>query len=957
MSSASLHLVLWIGLLSLTGLTAAPLRVVTFNIETNRDTNGNVTEALNDPGTADYNSVRDILLRINADVVCLQELANPDISGGTNGGTSSDVHALAAELGLPHVFIPTNAGVFDFTLRNAILSRHPFLDLEEIGSGAYLDGIGSVGTGGGTAKDVTRVMPAVVVDVPGAAQPATIITLHTKAGTGADDRFRRAVELDRVEQYLANTGLDASDNVIILGDFNLSGTSDTYASEPAGLPGTWNRGTEIALPISYSTDPDFYFPAPYDLVAVDARDLNGGDATFQFGGAVLDFILPSPALATVGSEIYRSTLDVDNASGLPKAGAPLNDTTSATASDHYAVFADFVLEDDLGLSAAVSQPTVAEDDAPGTATLAITLNRPAGNTNTYLVTLGSDKPDEATVSPSSLSFGPGDTTLSVDIVPQADGVPDPDETVTFTASAPGFDDATATITVLNVDLAEYVFSSPAQTITENFDALNGTDDPLNWTSDPAGGWLGTDDGSSTTTGKYAYGTTEFALGSLAGTPTTFTAAFRNDSGGPVTALQIAYDAEQWGSIAGGSADAWSVELIVDGIPTSLGPLAFTADTGGGVTAGTATPLGAVVTGLSIPDGAPFQLRFTATPGPGSGTPSSDVFLNEVHYDNSGGDIGEFVEVVMAPGFTGTAADIALWFYNGSNGEPYAPDSVPLSSFASGDLVDGYQFYSLAQEGIQNGSPDGFALVDTRTNTVLHFLSYEGTFTASTGPAAGLTSTDIGVAQSSSNPVGTDALGLTGTGADSGDLTWTELTGIAHSPGSPNAGQTLATPGAPPQGIAIDNVSVTLLPDTDGDGDPDLTDPDDDNDLLTDTEEALLGTNPLLVDSDGNGTPDGDEDADGDGQSNAAELRVTLTDPLDRNDAFTVQIAPDPAVTDRMVLTFPSLAGRTYTIRRSTDLLTWTDLGSLPGTGAVLQATADGNPSSDTNFFRLAATLD
>ena len=53
--------------------------------------------------------------------------------------------------------------------------------------------------------------------------------------------------------------------------------------------------------------------------------------------------------------------------------------------------------------------------------------------------------------------------------------------------------------------------------------------------------------------------------------------------------------------------------------------------------------------------------------------------------------------------------------------------------------------------------------------------------------------------------------------------------------------------------------------------------DTDGDLLTDAEEALLGTNPNLADTDGNGISDADEDSDGDGISNLAELS-NGTDP-------------------------------------------------------------------------------
>ncbi len=54
-------------------------------------------------------------------------------------------------------------------------------------------------------------------------------------------------------------------------------------------------------------------------------------------------------------------------------------------------------------------------------------------------------------------------------------------------------------------------------------------------------------------------------------------------------------------------------------------------------------------------------------------------------------------------------------------------------------------------GIQNGSPDGFALIDALGH-VVEFLSYEGSFVAAGGPADGLTSIDIGVSESPS-PVG------------------------------------------------------------------------------------------------------------------------------------------------------------------------------------------------------------
>lgn len=72
-------------------------------------------------------------------------------------------------------------------------------------------------------------------------------------------------------------------------------------------------------------------------------------------------------------------------------------------------------------------------------------------------------------------------------------------------------------------------------------------------------------------------------------------------------------------------------------------------------------------------------------------------------------------------------------------------------------------------GLQNGAADGIALVNN-LGDVVQFLSYEGAFTAITGVAAGMTSSDMGVAESSSTPVG-HSLQLIGAGRDYADFSW------------------------------------------------------------------------------------------------------------------------------------------------------------------------------------------
>lgn len=143
--------------------------------------------------------------------------------------------------------------------------------------------------------------------------------------------------------------------------------------------------------------------------------------------------------------------------------------------------------------------------------------------------------------------------------------------------------------------------------------------------------------------------------------------------------------------------------------------------------------------------------------------ASSIFINEFHYDNTGGDTGEGVEIAGPAGL-----DLTNWslsFYNGANGEEYK--SRTLAGIIP-DQQNGFGTLTFMLAGIQNG-PDGVALVDP-TATVVQFLSYEGGVTAIEGPAAGMTGTDIGIYQHSSTPTGL-SLQLTGSGAEYGDFSW------------------------------------------------------------------------------------------------------------------------------------------------------------------------------------------
>ncbi len=168
-----------------------------------------------------------------------------------------------------------------------------------------------------------------------------------------------------------------------------------------------------------------------------------------------------------------------------------------------------------------------------------------------------------------------------------------------------------------------------------------------------------------------------------------------------------------------------------------------------------------------------------------GSAHADVFINEIHYDNEGTDTGERVEVVAPAGTSLAGWSLAL--YDGGSGKRYA--TISLSGTVA-DQCGGFGTVVANTPGLQNGAPDGLALVDAAGNAV-QLLSYEGSFTAVDGPAAGIASSSIGVAESSSTPVG-HSLQLTGSGASYADFTWQSP--AAHSFGACNSGQSFGGDG-------------------------------------------------------------------------------------------------------------------------------------------------------------------
>ena len=168
--------------------------------------------------------------------------------------------------------------------------------------------------------------------------------------------------------------------------------------------------------------------------------------------------------------------------------------------------------------------------------------------------------------------------------------------------------------------------------------------------------------------------------------------------------------------------------------------------------------------------------------------SSSPWINEFHYDNASSDVDEGFEIAGPAGL-----DLAGWTlvtYNGNGGG--VTDSIPLAGVLADD-GSGFGFLFFADPGMQNGSADGLALV-APGGDVVEFLSYEGVVLAVGGPADGLTSSDVGVSESSSTPVG-HSLQRQGQGSQGADFVWAAPG--PHTRGAVNSSQTLVAPIAVP----------------------------------------------------------------------------------------------------------------------------------------------------------------
>lgn len=156
-----------------------------------------------------------------------------------------------------------------------------------------------------------------------------------------------------------------------------------------------------------------------------------------------------------------------------------------------------------------------------------------------------------------------------------------------------------------------------------------------------------------------------------------------------------------------------------------------------------------------------------------------IFINEIHYDNTGSDVNEAVE--LAASLDLSTEFMFLRFYNGDNNQVYKTQSLKNKQFTN--FNNGMGFLSLAISSIQNGPADGIALFDG--NRLIQFLSYEGSLTITDDLLNNVTSHNIGIQESSSTPT-TGSMQLVGEGHNYDDFVWQHVNNSNF--GSINQGQ-------------------------------------------------------------------------------------------------------------------------------------------------------------------------
>ena len=434
------------------GVGAVELRIVSWNVK----------DGVGAPGSAEAAAVLETLQRLQPDVIAFQEVSAGNTSP-SNAAYFADLRAVLTAAGFQttrahlaiagdaHATATYSAGEFGNSSQSLVLaSRHPITRTVQIGRG--LAG----------KKEHTRYPLFVQVDVPGTTNDPSFVVVHYKQGDTQADEFRRGIESLRTRQFLEAEGLSgATGHVFVLGDFNEEVNEPQTASfSTAGIVGGFTFGDGSSLPASfllggnvpatfaYDTFPYAAFQ-PVGLAPLPTLQTDGeSDRTYNVAGnARLDYILcgtETTGAGTVQTEIY-SSLRERTGDGLPKAPALPVATLSLTATDHFAVVADVVLDavPSLTLTVPATAPLWPGRGMPDV--IQATLSRPAPADEALEVTLSTFRAGPVSF-PESVTLPAGSTAVPVELTVGSDGYAvAPDRRVTLVATAAGHRRALAAV--------------------------------------------------------------------------------------------------------------------------------------------------------------------------------------------------------------------------------------------------------------------------------------------------------------------------------------------------------------------------------------------------------------------------------------------------------------------------------------------------------------------------------
>jgi uncharacterized repeat protein (TIGR01451 family) len=257
-------------------------------------------------------------------------------------------------------------------------------------------------------------------------------------------------------------------------------------------------------------------------------------------------------------------------------------------------------------------------------------------------------PSDYTAANGTVTFAPSDLSESIVISINGDLVFEPNETFTVELTTPSanatISDPSGTGTITNDDLQPISITAVQTLFSENFDSLANTGTssvtPVGWTFAETGTNANTlytaGTGSSTSGDTYSFGATsatDRAFGGLLSSSnfTTIGALYQNDTGTTITNARIAYTGEQW-RLGANTGRTDTFEFYISTNATSPTNGTWTRVSGldllSPVTSGTVGALNGndaanqaarnyTITGLSIPAGAQFWIRFVDANASGS----------------------------------------------------------------------------------------------------------------------------------------------------------------------------------------------------------------------------------------------------------------------------------------------------------------------------------------------------